>query len=312
MNTNKFKNTNQKVLGVLALLCTATFWGFGFPALKVLGNIPPFYINFWRFLISALLLAIIFRKHIKLINKQMIKDTVIISIFLYGCYALTTIGMEYTTSARASFFTCLGAIGVPLINLILFRIIPNLKLSIAIIICVIGVYLISIGGGNADIGFSGGDLICLSASIFGSAYTIGLGRKSASFDPIAFSMLESALFVVYSLIGMIANGEISVALSYDFSTLEIASMIFTGIGCSAIAFVCQTYGMARVSSNKASLILTLEPVLGGITSAVFLGDRLGTLGVIGSVLVAVSIIISETDSSDDVLVETHEEEDLIE
>lgn len=80
----------------------------------------------------------------------------------------------------------------------------------------------------------------------------------------------------------------------SITPLEIGSLIFIGVVCSALCFVLQMASQKHVPANRVGLILTLEPVVGAISSVLLLGDVLGVFGVLGGILIVASIIISET------------------
>ena len=80
----------------------------------------------------------------------------------------------------------------------------------------------------------------------------------------------------------------------NITPLEIGSLLFIGVICSALCFVLQMASQKHVPANRVGLILTLEPVVGAVASVLLLGDVLGLFGIVGGVLIVASIIISET------------------
>lgn len=285
---------NHYFLSVIGLLIVALLWGLGFPALKFCENIPTFFIMAVRFVIASLLLAIIFFKRLKKINKEIIKIGIWVGILMFLCYLCATIGIKYTTSARCAFFSCLGAICVPLLNWIGYKEKITKKFFVCMGVCVIGVYMISMGG-TVDIGLNIGDIICLLASVFGAAQLIELEHKGLGVDIISFTIVELAVIAILSVLGMLVAGE---TIPAHFSGLEIGSLLFMGILASAVAFVLQIVCVKNVPSNRTSIILTMEPVLGALASVIILGEALGWQGYVGGLVIVVSIIISEYSSNE--------------
>ena len=66
---------------------------------------------------------------------------------------------------------------------------------------------------------------------------------------------------------------------------NILWVLFFGICQYGIANALFGYGIRRLDNVEASLILTIEPVFNPIPVAVILGERMGTLAILGSVIV---------------------------
>lgn len=280
---------------VLGLIIIGFSWGFGFVALDWCERIPGFMIMAIRFSMAAVLLAVIFWKHLKYIDKALVKAGVTIGLFMFLCYACASFGIRFTTTSRTAFFSCLGAICVPMLNFAVFRIKMTRKAVFCVFLCVIGVYAISMGG-SADLGFNFGDMLCLFASVFGAAQSIAVERMSKKHDIFALSIVELAAITILSALMSLITGE---KYPGGITPLEVGSLLFIGVICSALCFVLQMACLKHVPADRASLILTLEPVVGAVASVLLLGDVLGLFGVLGGVLIVVSIVISELSASAD-------------
>ena len=103
--------------------------------------------------------------------------------------------------------------------------------------------------------------------------------------------MELFTITILSILMSIITGE---KYPGSITPLEIGSLIFIGVVCSALCFVLQMASQKHVPANRVGLILTLEPVVGAISSVLLLGDVLGVFGVLGGILIVASIIISET------------------
>ena len=102
----------------LSLLLVTIFWGAGFPATKIaLQTMTPFYHIGIRFAVASLLLAILFYKKLRNINKSLIKPALILSSLLFGVYAFQTVGIQYTTASKSSFFSGLAVLLVPIFSI---------------------------------------------------------------------------------------------------------------------------------------------------------------------------------------------------
>lgn len=289
---NKLKQENHQFIYVLGLLLITVFWGLGFPALKFCENVPTFFTMSFRFVIASVLTMAVFWKQLKKIDKHVVKVGIWLGVLMFCCYIAATIGIKYTTSSRTAFFSCLGAICIPLLNWICYKVKITVKFFICIAICVVGVYMISIGG-TTEIGLNLGDIISLSASLFGAAQIVELEHKGGDMEVVPLTVVELLTISVLSIFGMIFAGE---PIPTSFNIMEMGSLLFMGICATAIAFLLQFICIKKVPSNRASLILTMEPVLGALSSVIILGDVLGWQGYLGGAIVVLSVVISEYSS----------------
>ena len=157
-----------------------------------------------------------------------------------------------------------------------------------------GIYLISMGG-TGEFGINYGDIINLGASVFTACEMIVLDRNLKDMDPIVITIIELGVIAVFSLICIPIFGE---TFPDNWTGLEIGAMIYLGLGCSAIGFAMKVLGQKHLPANRASLILTLEPVIGGLSSTWLLSENMGFLGWIGAAIVVFSIVLSEYTAHD--------------
>src|SRR5438132_10452762 len=101
----------------LALVLTTVIWAATFPATKrVLEQVLPLSFLFQRFLVSSLVLALVFvaaRRPIRW-TAETLRTAAIASVFLFVGYVAQTVGMRYTTASNSAFITALYVVLVPL------------------------------------------------------------------------------------------------------------------------------------------------------------------------------------------------------
>jgi drug/metabolite transporter (DMT)-like permease len=67
----------------------------------------------------------------------------------------------------------------------------------------------------------------------------------------------------------------------------------TGLICTAAAYLIQSWAQQFTTSSHTALTFSSEPVFAWITSAVVLGERLGTAATLGALLILSGIVLSE-------------------
>src|SRR2546422_979054 len=101
----------------LALVLTTVIWAATFPATKrVLEQVLPLSFLFQRFLVSSLVLALVFVAARRPVRRtaETLRTAAIASVFLFVGYVAQTVGMRYTTASNSAFITALYVVLVPL------------------------------------------------------------------------------------------------------------------------------------------------------------------------------------------------------
>lgn len=284
------KNLSKETLGTYGLILVALFWGLGFPALKVVSDIiPTFYLIGLRFFIAAALLGIIFFKRMKEINKALVRSAFILSIFLFLCYVCATLGIKYTTSAKASFFSCLGLLVIPIILRLFCKEKISRRVTASIGVCTAGLFLISYTKG---MGFylSTGDIICLGCSVTGAAHVVITGRVANDQDPALLATVQLFFISIWAFFTAFFLEDFPESVPL----FHWGVMAFLAIFCTAAAFVLQCACQRYISPARTGVILAVEPVAGALFSALLLGDHLGINGIIGGAMIFASMIYMES------------------
>lgn len=290
----KQKKSREERFAILGLVIVGICWGFGFLGLRYTDALPTLYIQSIRFAIAAAALALVFWRHLRCITPQLLKAAFGIGLLMFCCYVCATLGIKYTTAARTAFFSTLGVICVPIINFILFRVRLSKKSCFCVLLCVVGIYLISMTGG-AEFGFNLGDAICLCAAFFGAGQVIAIEKLARNHDVYALTIVELAVIALLGTIGMFVTKE---PIPASLTAKELITLIILGLVCSALCFILQTSAQQHVSAQRVGLILTLEPATGALASVLILHETLGAGGWLGGLCILAGILISESGIGD--------------
>lgn len=288
----------KELLSVFGLLGAALLWGISFPAMKVVVDLPIFYIMSIRFTVASLALAIVFHRHFKNCNRQILKYAFLLSFCIFLCIFFCTIGIKYTTSARASFFSCLTFMIVPFLNYWIYKVKMCRNTMTSVLICLVGVFLLSytseIGGFRLNLG----DMLCILGSLTGSFHIIFLERviKKERMDSILFTVFLMLFIAVWSTAVAFFTSSFSNVSPTQF---QMADIVFIGLFCTAAAFLLQSVSQRYVPCNRVGIILALEPASGCLFSVMLLGDVLSVYGWIGAALVMISMLFLEIASNRD-------------
>lgn len=278
----------MKRFAKLALLLATIIWGSSFFIMKnAVDQIPTPYLLSIRFSVAALLLAIIFAKRLKKINKEYIWQSAIIGLCLYLAYFVQTLGLARTTPGKNAFLTAVYCIIVPFLYWVVDRKRPGKSNVIAAFLCVAGIGLVSL---SSELTMGLGDALTLLGGFFYAAHIVVVAKFGKDKDMFVVTMLQFAYCALYAgITSLILRPEMNLLVSNRL-WIEFA---YLAVVCTAVALLLQNLGQKYTPPSSASLILSLESVFGVIFSVIFYDERLTFQMIAGFGLIFVAIVISE-------------------
>lgn len=275
----------------LLLILTTGFWSVSYYFTRVcFTELDALTQNAFRFLLAFFLLAPVYRKHLRGMTRETRKWGGVVGAVLVLVYIGATYGVKYTSLSNAGFISCLAVIITPLIELVVFRKRPEKKLAAALLLCTVGLALLTLGDGTS---FAVGDAICLLCSVSYGADIVITDRAVAKpeVDPIAMSVVE---------IGV--TGAIFLALAFLFEQPRLprspqiwGAALFLGLFCSGLAFVVQTTQQKHTAPARVALIFTLEPLFSAVVAYFLAGERLHPRAYLGAALMLFSLVLMQLD-----------------
>jgi drug/metabolite transporter (DMT)-like permease len=279
---------NKSLLADFGLVFVTIIWGSGFVVVKnTTDSISPCYIIAIRFALAAVLMSIIFFKKLKNINKSYIKSGLLLGTLLFFAFYFQTIGVQYTTAGNNAFLTAGYVIVVPFLYWIVKNQKPDANNIIAAFLCITGIGLLSL---NSDFTMGLGDILSLLCCVFFASHIIAIDILTKKNDPILLSFLQFLFTAVIAFIVALFTETYPTNLSID----TISSILYIGVFCTLIAQALQVVCQKYTHPSKASLIMSLESVFGSIFGIIFLNEPITIKILGGSILIFLSIIISET------------------
>ena len=298
---------NMKNLrGSIILLIAAVIWGLAFVAQdKAAVYVEPFTLNAMRSFVGAgalLLLSAVTSKIKKqpLIPKgksdrnRLLLTGIICGVFLcvaanFQQFGIAAYPVEAAASARAGFLTAMYILFVPLFGIFLKKR-PGITVFIAVIIAVVGLYLLCFSGGIGS--FYGGDLIVLICAVAFAFHILCVDTLGQSVDGVKLSCIQ--FFVC---------GVLSTVLMFCFEAPTVHNIIkaglpilFLGIMSSGVAYTLQIIGQQQCENpTVASIVMSFESVFAALGGALF-GDQLSKKEILGCTVMFAAIIISQLPS----------------
>jgi len=274
-----------------AILLASLLWGGEYIVVKdVIDILPPYYINTVRFLLSFLILSVVFFQRLKKTTIYNLKAGLVCGFFLFAGFASQTIGIQFTTASKSGFLTATYVVIVPFIVWMLHRKFPGMRVIISAVVCMTGIcFLTSAETFNLGIG----DGLTLFAALWFGGCIIAIDHFSKRMDPILLTILELAFAGLFSLVFMMGTREPSPVLTGS-SLLSMGYLVFLGtIACHLISNIAQRY----TYSTHASILFSLEAVFSLVFAMLFLGETFTLMMGLGFGLIFMALILTEFDLS---------------
>jgi len=285
------KFNNKTIISELSLLMVAFIWGAAFIVVKnSLEYISPLWLMAARFFVAAVIISIVFFKKLRFINRSSLIAGTISGIFIYLAFAFQTIGIKYTTASKNALLTSAYVVLVPFIFWIMIKTRPKATQIAAAFLCFAGIAMLMYDGsfGNVNLG----DILTLICGLLFAVQISLLGIYSKKHDTIVLTIVQMVVCAVISL---------AVALIFDdipkhMNVQTLGSIVYLGALSTCVAYLVQTVAQKYTTPSHASLIMSLECVIGCILSVFIFKDKFTPLMWAGSALTFGAVILSQRSS----------------
>lgn len=280
----------------LLMVAATVIWGSSFLIMsQAVDNIPVFYLLAVRFSLAAALLAAVFAKRWKGMDKATLKGGVALGLLMEAAYVLQTYGLnglgswQGTTPGKNAFFTGIYCVLVPFFAWVLFKKRPDLYNVSAAVLCVAGIGLVSLSG---ELGLVGGDVLTMLGGVMFALHILMVPRYAEKSDVILLTILQFATMAILSWLGVLLTGQaLPLTAIAPENWLRIG---YLAVFATALALLFQNIGQAHTPPATAAVLLSLEAPFGVLFSVLFGPERPTAAMYCGFGLIFLAIIVSET------------------
>ncbi|MBQ8391084.1 MAG: DMT family transporter [Clostridia bacterium] len=285
------QNSNKSFIAKIALLLATIIWGSTFFIMEgTIQSIGIYSLLAFRFTLAAIILAVILIKHLKVIDKGYLWRGFVMGALVIVAYIFQTYGLadEATTPGKNAFLTAIYCVIVPFLAYPFTKIKPDRYNVAASFLCIFGITLISVTGGDFST-ICRGDLLTLLGGIFFSLHMIAVSVFSQGRNILLLTMLQ---FFFAGLIAWIPALMFETFPS-DMPLSGIGAILYLTIFATCLCYLFQNAGQKFTTPSTAALILSLEAVFGVLFSVIFTAETVSFKMFIGFSLVFLAIIVSE-------------------
>ncbi len=286
---------NKQLAGSLLLLFTALIWGCAFVSQRIgMSYVGPFTFNSIRTFIGGLFLIPfipIFCRNQPMLppkgsaRKVLLTGGLVCGLLLCLATNLQQVGIQYTTAGKAGFITSLYIVLVPLLGLFIGQRV-RISLWVAVILAVIGLYLLCMGG---HLVLERGDLYILLCALTFAFHILAVGYFATRTDGIKLSCLQ---FLISGAVGMIFMFIFETPRINDILACTLP-ILYAGIFSCGLAYTFQIIGQKHVSPAVASLLMSFESVFAALSGALILGEHFSSRELIGCLLMFCAVILAQ-------------------
>lgn len=270
-----------------ALLVVAISWGLNFVIIKwTLNQMTPFYYLAIRFAFSLAVMLLLFGRRLRRLERRDWLAGLVIGLFLFGAFALQTVGLKYTTPGKSGFITGLNVVLVPLLQWLVGRRFPGYNAVLGAVLATAGLGLLSL---NDSLRPAAGDLLTIACAVLYAAHILAISRFGRHSDPIALAVVQ---------IGVAAVGNTLLALFLEPWPAAVPafswwSILYGALIGTVLAFTVQTAAQRHTPPSHTAVILSAESMFAGLSSVLLWGEALMLRSVIGALLILAGIIAAE-------------------
>ena len=283
---------NEAVLKKLArpLIVLATIiWGSTFFILKdTLNDVSVYFMLAFRFTIAAVVLAVVFWKKWRIIDKSYFLGGGVMGTLLFLGYAVQNYGLMGTTPGKNAFFTAVYCVIVPFLYWFIDRTRPDRFNVLAAVLCLAGIGFVSWDGGFA---LAAGDVLTLISGLLFACHIVSVAHFAKGRDIFLLTTLQFAGVAIWSWICAICTGGLPTGGLPGKAWLVL---LYLAVAATTLALLFQNVGQKYTNPSAAAVLLALEAPFGVLFSVLFAQERPTAPMVFGFVLIFVSIICSET------------------
>ncbi|MCU4752741.1 EamA family transporter [Halobacteria archaeon AArc-curdl1] len=294
-----------RYLFALAPLAAATLWGglyvvskWGFEA------VPPVTLAFARVAVGATALWIVVRLTYprRSFSKRDLLAFAGLGVLVSGSLITQFLGTDLTTASQGSLITVSTPVFTVLLGVALLDERLSARAALGIGIATVGTLLVLSGqydltaiAGAATTGI----LLLLVASATWAGYTV-YGKPLIE----RYSALETATYSTVAAVPVLAlmvPVELAVTdtslSSIPLSLPVLVAIAYLGLFGTAAAWYLWYKGLEYVDASIISVFFFAQPVVGGLLGAAFLGEQLGSLFVVGGVVMAAGVYLIAAEES---------------
>lgn len=294
---------NYILQGVLLALAATLLWSGNFIISRAVNkDIGPVSLAFYRWLTASIIIAPFAFKKFNEEKKVVIANyRYLIFVSLTGIALFNTfvyVAGHYTSAINMAL---IGTTSSPIFATIMAVVFLKEKLSryrvIGMVVCISGILMLISNGSWSKLAafhFSKGDLWILAGAFAFAIYNVLVRKKPTTISAINF------LFIIFTIGTLMLFPfylrELFFEAPTNWNPILIGSIVYLGLGTSAIAFLCWNLAIQKLGAGRTVLFGNLIPVFSIIEAVILLGEKMTSAHIISGIIVVSGLAIANLKS----------------
>ncbi len=219
-----------------------------------------------------------------------------------GGFAFQYWSLDLTTATKTALISNLSLVLVAPMSYWWFRERFDAFKTGALVTMVPGVFLLTTGGDLGTLGQSqfAGDMLALLAGLTWAFYMIIskriVDRTDSSVSALTFwVMAMTAVFLVPPSLLLLGTGAASLA---GVGGVGWASAVYTGVGCSTVAYLLYTRGLRGLTATVSAVLLLVMILVAAVMDYALFGKGLTPIALAGAGIVLASMVMVNVGKTD--------------
>jgi drug/metabolite transporter (DMT)-like permease len=282
----------------LFLVLIALIWGTTFTIVhETVATFPALALIAMRFSCAALVFAPMLIRRRTELNQSGWLVGALLGGLLFAGFAMQTLGLRYTSPARAGFITGLNVVLVPLLGL-LFGQRPPPRAIVGVALAVAGMAILSWGcrmpwlacasGADGSPAQRLGDLLILICALAFALHIVAVSRWATTLPVLPLNAVQLLVAALLAIIAALLSEPIPLPTARVW-----AAALFLGLIATALVFGLQLLLQRYTTATHTALIFALEPVFAAFFSWLWIDEALTWAVILGGGLMLLGVIVAE-------------------
>ncbi|WP_272945041.1 DMT family transporter [Thermogemmatispora carboxidivorans] len=292
------QDRSRRSLAGLAPLGASCLWGGMYVVSRAsFGAIPPVTLGLLRLLLGGAALWLVLRLagHREPLPRQERWRLPLLGLCIAATITTQFVGTDLASAHDGALLTTITPLFiVPLAWLLLgerpqWRVVAGTTLALVGVVIIVGSEQGSSSSAQARSLLIGDGLLIISAFCWALFTVLGtpLVRKHSALVVTTYGTLWSLVFFA-----PLALWELSQHPSLSLSPGVLASVLYLGLGATALAWFLWYRGVERLPAGVAAIFFFAQPLVGGLLSALVLQEALGPGFWLGGLVLALGIMLA--------------------
>ena len=281
-----------------ALLMMSIIWGINAVVVKATyAQIPPMAFMSIRFLVAGTLLLVVAMSVERSLAVRRRDWGLLVAAAMVGTgiyQPLFLNGLSMTTASNTALILAASPAFVALLNRLLGRELLSIRGWFGIALAFVGIALIVEGGGGVEFGSEifFGDLLILLGTFLWACYAVLAAPLMRTYSPLRVTALTTAI----GALPLILLGAPAVAAlpPGQVQPSGWAGLLFSAVFAIVVAYIIWNSGVKKIGGARTALYNNLVPVIATIAAAIFLGETITPLKVIGAAVIFFGLHLART------------------